>query len=46
MMRSMLHFFADTPIKSNFISTIGYGDPTTIFERSPRPGFDRFNSIV
>ena len=39
-------FFADTPIKSNFISTIGYGDPTTIFERSPRPGFDRFNSIV
>ncbi|WP_422062023.1 malonic semialdehyde reductase [Sphingopyxis sp.] len=40
-------FFADTPnVKSNFISTLGYGDPATIFERSPRPGFDRFNTIV
>ena len=40
-------FFADTPnVKSNFISTLGYGDPATIFERSPRPGFDRFNRIV
>ncbi|MBL8649466.1 MAG: malonic semialdehyde reductase [Sphingopyxis sp.] len=40
-------FFADQPsVKSNFISTLGYGDPATIFERSPRPGFDRFNSII
>lgn len=40
-------FFADSPqVKSNFISTLGYGDPSTIFERSPRPGFDRFNTIV
>lgn len=40
-------FFADTPnIKSNFISTLGYGDDSTIFKRSPRPGFDRFNTIV
>ena len=39
-------FFADTKIKSNFISTIGYGDPASIFERSPRPEFDRFNKIV
>jgi 3-hydroxypropanoate dehydrogenase len=39
-------FFARTNVKSNFISTLGYGDPATIFERSPRPGFDRFNSIV
>ena len=39
-------FFAGTKVKSNFISTIGYGDPTSIFERSPRPGFDRFNKIV
>ena len=38
-------FFADTKIKSNYISTIGYGDPASIFERSPRPGFDRFNKI-
>lgn len=39
-------FFAGTKVKSNFISTIGYGDPTTIFDRSPRPAFDRFNKIV
>lgn len=40
-------FFADQPsVKSNFISTLGYGDSATIFERSPRPGFDRFNSII
>src|SRR3546814_3394903 len=38
-------FFADTPqVKSNFISTLGYGDPASIFERSPRPDFDRFRS--
>jgi 3-hydroxypropanoate dehydrogenase len=39
-------FFAGTKVKSNFISTLGYGDPATIFDRSPRPGFDRFNTIV
>ncbi len=40
-------FFADTPrVKSNFISTLGYGDPATIFARSPRPGFDTFNRIA
>ncbi|WP_428679294.1 malonic semialdehyde reductase [Sphingopyxis sp.] len=40
-------FFADQPtVKSNFITTLGYGDPASIFERSPRPGFERFNSIV
>lgn len=40
-------FFADQPtVKSNFIATLGYGDPATIFDRSPRPGFDRFNRIV
>ncbi len=40
-------FFADTPrVKSNFIATLGYGDPTSIFDRSPRPGFDKFNSIA
>jgi 3-hydroxypropanoate dehydrogenase len=39
-------FFAGTRVKSNFISTLGYGDASTIFERSPRPGFDRFNSIA
>lgn len=39
-------FFAGTPIKSNFISTLGYGDPSTIFERSPRPDFEEFNTIL
>ena len=40
-------FFGDQPkVKSNFISTLGYGDPATIFERSPRPDFDKFNSLI
>jgi len=39
-------FFAGTPVKSNFISTLGHGDPATIFGRLPRPGFDRFNTIL
>ncbi len=40
-------FLADTPkVKSNFISTLGYGDPASIFERSPRPDFERFNRIA
>ena len=39
-------FFAGTKVKSNFIATLGYGDPATIFDRSPRPAFDRFNTIV
>ena len=40
-------FFAGQPaVKSNFIATLGYGDPTTIFERSPRPDFGTFNSIA
>jgi 3-hydroxypropanoate dehydrogenase len=39
-------FFAGSAVKSNFISTLGYGDPSTIFPRSPRPEFGRFNSIA
>ena len=40
-------FFADTKgVRSNFISTLGHGDPATIFERSPRPAFERFNRIA
>ena len=39
-------FFAGTTFKSNFISTLGVGDPSTIFGRLPRPGFDRFNIVV
>lgn len=40
-------FFADTPsVKSNFIATLGHGDPSTIFDRLPRPPFERFNRIA
>ncbi|MFA6219255.1 MAG: malonic semialdehyde reductase [Erythrobacter sp.] len=40
-------FFADQPRhRSNFICSIGYGDPASIFDRSPRPDFDRFNRIA
>lgn len=39
-------FFGGTAIRSNFISTLGHGDPATIFPRLPRPPFDRFNSVL
>lgn len=40
-------FFADQPsVKSNFISTLGYGDPTAIYDRLPRPDFSRFNALA
>ena len=40
-------FFSNAPrVKSNFVSTLGYGDPATIFERSPRPPFETFNRIA
>lgn len=40
-------FFSDQPsVRSNFICSIGYGDPASIFERSPRPDFETFNRIA
>ena len=40
-------FFADRPhVTANFLSTIGRGDPSGLFPRSPRPEFDRFNTVV
>ena len=40
-------FFTDTPsVSVNFISTLGHGDPATIHDRSPRPDFEMFNTIV
>lgn len=40
-------FFADEPkVKADWICSIGYGDAATIFDRSPRPDFDRFNTIA
>ena len=40
-------FFADSPRhRVNFICSVGYGDPASIFERSPRPDFATFNRIA
>ena len=40
-------FFGDQPrVRSNFISTVGYGDPASIFDRSPRPDFATFNRVA
>lgn len=39
-------FFAGTKVKSNFISTLGHGDPASIFDRLPRPSFDDVNRIA
>ncbi len=40
-------FFHDTPsVHANFISTLGHGDPASIYERLPRPEFDVFNKVA
>lgn len=39
-------FFKGTTYKSNLISTLGHGDPATIFDRSPRPAFEDTNQII
>jgi len=39
-------FFAGQPVKSNFICGLGYGDPKSIFDRSPRPAFDDLAEIL
>ncbi len=40
-------FFADQPrVRADWVCSIGYGDPSTIFERSPRPEFGKFNAVV
>lgn len=40
-------FFADQPaVKTNFIATLGHGDPATLHGRSPRPAFETFNRIA
>jgi 3-hydroxypropanoate dehydrogenase len=40
-------FFANEPRhRVNFICSVGYGDPASISDRSPRPEFARFNTIV
>jgi 3-hydroxypropanoate dehydrogenase len=39
-------FFAGTPVKSNFICSVGHGDPAGLFERSPRLSFDEACKLV
>ncbi|MBX7535796.1 malonic semialdehyde reductase [Qipengyuania sp. GH1] len=40
------HFFAGQPRhRADWVCAIGYGDKESIFARSPRPDFDKFNRI-
>lgn len=39
-------FFAGTPIKSNFLCNLGYGDPAKLYPRSKRLSFDEVCRIV
>jgi len=39
-------FFAGSKIKSNFICSIGYGDPSALFGRSPRFDFSDMAEIL
>lgn len=39
-------FFPDSSLRSNFLMNIGYGDPTKLFPRLPRPEFSDFCKVV
>ncbi|MDX5365864.1 MAG: malonic semialdehyde reductase [Alphaproteobacteria bacterium] len=39
-------YFAGTTVKSNFLCNLGYGDPSGLFDRSPRLPFDDACTIV
>jgi hypothetical protein len=39
-------FFAGTKVKSNFLCSLGYGDASVLFPRSPRFGFDEMARII
>lgn len=39
-------FFAGTSTKSNFLLNLGYGDPSKLFDRSPRLGFDDVAEVL
>ncbi len=39
-------FFAGTSVKSNFLCSLGYGDPTGLFPRSPRFSFEEMAKII
>ena len=41
------HFFADEPkVKADWVCSIGYGDPESLFDRSPRPEFGKFTRFA
>ncbi len=45
--KTTTEFFADQPrYRADWLCSIGYGDPESIFDRSPRPEFDTFNKMV
>jgi len=39
-------FFADTPTRVNFITTLGYGDPATLYPGAPRFDFEEVNTLL
>jgi 3-hydroxypropanoate dehydrogenase len=39
-------FFAGTSFKSNFLCSLGYGDPAGVFPRNPRLSFDEACEII
>ncbi len=39
-------FFTDGKVKSNFICSVGYGDPSGVMQRLPRLGFDDVAKII
>jgi len=40
-------FFADQPnYRSTILSTLGHGEPASIFGRLPRPAFEKFNTVL
>ena len=39
-------FWAGTPVRSNFICTLGQGDPSKVMPRSPRLSFEEACSLV
>lgn len=39
-------FFAGTPLRSNFVCNLGYGDPAGVRDRGPRLSFDEMAAIL
>lgn len=39
-------FFAGTKVRANFLCNLGFGTDKDLFDRSPRPDFDKFCSLA